>query len=100
MKRGLLLLPLVAFLLIAILLYRGLYLDPARLPSALVGKAFPSFRLPDLDSPSQTLTRNDLIGKPALVNVWGTWCPSCRQEHPLLTRLAKEGVVIYGINYK
>ncbi|OLQ26807.1 thiol:disulfide interchange protein, partial [Pseudomonas aeruginosa] len=46
------------------------------------------------------LTEADLKGKPALVNVWGTWCPSCRVEHPELTRLAEQGVVIYGINYK
>ena len=100
MKRLLLLLPLGAFLVIAILLYRGLFLDPARLPSALVGKAFPDFTLPALDDPARTLTRQDLLGKPALVNVWATWCPSCRQEHPVLNQLAASGVTIYGVNYK
>jgi len=100
MKRLLLLLPLAVFLVIAVLLYRGLFLDPARLPSALVGKAFPDFALPSLDDPSRTLTRQDLLGKPALVNVWATWCPSCRQEHPVLNQLAASGVVIHGVNYK
>ena len=48
----------------------------------------------------KTLTQADLLGKPALVNVWGTWCISCRVEHPVLNKLAEKGVVIYGINYK
>lgn len=100
MKRLLLLLPLALFLVIALLLYRGLFLDPASLPSALIGKPFPAFALPALDEPSRTLTHDDLKGRPALVNVWATWCPSCRQEHLVLTRLADQGVVIYGVNYK
>jgi len=100
MKRLLRLLPLVLFLGIAALLYRGLFLDPARLPSALVGKAFPEFALPSLDGDHSSLTRQDILGTPALVNVWATWCPSCRQEHPVLNRLARAGVVIHGVNYK
>jgi cytochrome c biogenesis protein CcmG/thiol:disulfide interchange protein DsbE len=100
MKRSLLLLPLVLFLLLAVLLYRGLFLDPSSRPSALIGKPFPAFAVPALDEPSRTLTRDDIKGRPALVNVWATWCTSCRQEHPVLTKLADQGVVIYGVNYK
>ncbi|MBV7483592.1 DsbE family thiol:disulfide interchange protein [Bordetella sp. BOR01] len=100
MKRLLRVLPLILFLGIAALLYRGLFLDPARLPSALVGREFPDFSLPSLNDTARTLTRADILGKPALVNVWATWCPSCRQEHPVLNQLAHEGVVIYGVNYK
>jgi cytochrome c biogenesis protein CcmG/thiol:disulfide interchange protein DsbE len=100
MKRLLLALPLALFLVIAVLLYRGLFLDPTSLPSALVGKTFPAFTLPALDDPSHMLTRDDIKGRPALVNVWATWCPSCRQEHPVLTALAEQGVLIYGVNYK
>lgn len=100
MKRLTLLLPLALFLSIVVLLYRGLFLDPTRLPSALIAKPFPSFALPSLDDTSRMLTRDDFRGKPALVNVWATWCSSCRQEHPLLTKLANQGVVIYGVNYK
>jgi len=99
MKRWILLLPLVLFLGVALFLYRGLYLDPAELPSALIDKPFPEFSLPAVQS-DKTLTRADLLGKPALVNVWGTWCVSCRVEHPVLNKLAQQGVVIYGINYK
>jgi cytochrome c biogenesis protein CcmG/thiol:disulfide interchange protein DsbE len=94
-----LLAPLVLFLGMAALLYRGLYLDPSELPSALIGKPFPEFSLPAVQD-GKPLTRNDLLGKPALVNVWGTWCVACRVEHPVLTKLAEQGVVIYGVNYK
>lgn len=92
--------PLTLFLGMAVLLYRGLFLDPANLPSALVGKPFPDFSLPALSDTPHNLTRQDLLGQPALVNVWATWCPSCRQEHAMLNRLAQQGVVIHGINYK
>ena len=100
MRRGLLLVPLAIFLALAVLLYRGLFLDPQELPSALIGKPFPDFSLVSLDNTETTLTRADLLGKPALVNVWATWCPSCRAEHPVLNKLAEAGVNIYGINYK
>ncbi|NBA93888.1 DsbE family thiol:disulfide interchange protein [Pseudomonas sp. R5(2019)] len=99
MKRWMLLLPLALFLAVAVFLYRGLYLDPAELPSAMIGKPLPAFSLPAVQG-DKTLTQADLIGKPALVNVWGTWCISCRVEHPMLNKLAEQGVVIYGINYK
>ncbi|HEY4318852.1 MAG TPA: DsbE family thiol:disulfide interchange protein [Herbaspirillum sp.] len=100
MKRLLLLLPPALFLFLAVVLYRSLFLDPTRLPSALIGKPFPAFALPALEETSRMLTRDDLKGRPALVNVWATWCPSCREEHPVLTRLAGQGVVIYGVDYK
>lgn len=99
MKRLLLLLPLAIFLGMAVILYRGLFIDPSELPSALIGKPLPAFSLPAVQS-GQTLTEADLKGKPALVNVWATWCVACRVEHPMLNKLLKQGVTIYGINYK
>lgn len=99
MRRLLLLLPLAIFLLLAVVLYRGLFLDPAELPSALIGKPIPVFSLPSVDDPQKILTQADLKG-PALVNVWATWCISCKVEHPVLTALSQRGVTIYGINYK
>lgn len=78
----------------------GLKNDPRELPSALIGKPFPEFKLNDLLVEGKQLTRADILGKPALVNVWATWCPTCRQEHDDLNRLARQGVTIYGINYK
>ncbi|WP_339082350.1 DsbE family thiol:disulfide interchange protein [Pseudomonas sp. TMP9] len=99
MKRLLLLLPLAMFLALAVILYRGLFIDPSELPSALIGKPFPAFSLPSVQS-GQTLTEADLKGKPALVNVWATWCVACRVEHPMLNKLLKQGVTIHGVNYK
>jgi len=99
MKRWIMVLPLAGFLLVALFLYRGLYLDPAELPSAMIGKPFPAFALPNVQGDRQ-LTEADLKGKPALVNVWATWCVSCKVEHPVLNKLAQQGVVIYGVNYK
>ncbi|WP_225772825.1 DsbE family thiol:disulfide interchange protein [Pseudomonas sp. Marseille-Q5115] len=99
MKRAWLAVPLLLFIGLAVVLYRGLYLDPSELPSALIGKPFPAFDLPALED-GRPLNRNALLGQPALVNVWGTWCVACRDEHPILARLAGQGVIIHGINYK
>lgn len=92
-------LPLLAFAALALLLFRGLSLDPQELPSALVDQPFPEFALPAL-ADGAPLARSAVMGEPALFNVWATWCISCRVEHPYLQKLADEGVVIYGINYK
>jgi len=100
MRRAILLLPLVIFLVVAGFLARGLWLDPTELPSALIGKPLPEFALKSVDEPERALTRADLIGKPVMINVWATWCPTCRDEHAMLNKLAEQGVRIYGINYK
>lgn len=99
MKRVWLALPLLVFLGLGVVLYRGLYLDPTTLPSALIGQPFPDFQLSSVQD-GRPLGREVLLGRPALVNVWGTWCVACREEHPTLTRLAAAGVVIHGVNYK
>ena len=91
--------PLFAFALLAVLLFRGLSLDPTALPSALLDKPFPAFALPTLRSDTP-LSRDDIIKGPALVNVWATWCYSCRVEHPFLVELADRGIPIVGLNYK
>ena len=91
--------PLAAFLLLVVLLVRGLSLDPTELPSARLGDSLPDFELPIVgDSVSRQAA--DRPGEPALINVWATWCFSCRIEHPYLLELAKKGVIIYGLNYK
>lgn len=100
MKRLLMLLPLAIFLLIAVFLYRGLFLDPTELPSALIGKPLPSFSLPSVEDPQRLVSAEDIKGKAALVNVWATWCVACKVEHPVLNKLAEQGVVIHGVNYK
>jgi len=100
MKRLLMLLPLAIFLMVAVFLYRGLFLDPSELPSALIDKPLPAFSLPSLEDPDRMLSAEDFKGEAALVNVWATWCPTCRAEHEMLNQLASQGVVVYGVNYK
>jgi cytochrome c biogenesis protein CcmG/thiol:disulfide interchange protein DsbE len=92
-------LPLILFVLLAVLLFRGLALDPRELPSALIDQPLPEFSLPALGGDRQ-LTRTDVVGEVAFFNVWATWCVSCRVEHPYLQYLADSGVPIYGVNYK
>ncbi len=102
MKRRLILfIPLIVALVLGIFLWQGLKLDPRELPSALIGKPFPQFTLSTVKDENATLTQDALKGEVSLVNVWATWCVSCRQEHPELVRIAKEtGIPIYGLNYK
>jgi cytochrome c biogenesis protein CcmG/thiol:disulfide interchange protein DsbE len=92
-------LPLFLFAVLALFLFRGLGLDPSEMPSALIDRPLPAFELPALGE-QRTLSRTDVTGQPALLNVWATWCVSCRVEHPYLKQLAQQGVPIYGINYK
>ena len=92
-------LPLVAFLVLVLLLVRGISLDPTELPSARLGDRIPAFDLPLLNT-AERRSADDWTGQPALLNVWATWCFSCRVEHPYLLELAAQGVVIYGLNYK
>jgi cytochrome c biogenesis protein CcmG/thiol:disulfide interchange protein DsbE len=95
------LVPLAIFAVLAAFLYRGLSLDPKLVPSPLVGKPAPAFSLTRLEDPDTTITDADLKGKVSLLNIWATWCVSCRAEHEVLVRLAKTGKVdIYGLNYK
>ena len=101
MARVKLFLPLLLFVPLALLLLKALQLDPQKLPSALLGKPIPVFELPALAEPERLLTREDVLGQKALINVWATWCPSCRVEHPWLLTLAQQyGVRIVGLNYK
>ncbi len=106
MSRASLFIPLTAFVVIVALLYAGFSLnDPHQLPSALIGKPFPPFNLPGLGTESSAgdarFTEADVRGRTVLVNVWATWCPTCRAEHAELLRIHNEsGLPIIGINYK
>lgn len=95
------LLPLILFVLLAVFLAIGLRLNPKDIPSPLIGKPAPAFALPTLANPAQTLSPETLKGRVWLLNVWASWCVSCRQEHPLLLQLAKMRVTtLIGLNYK
>ncbi len=101
MKRLWFLIPLAAFLALAVILAIGLKRDPREVPSPLIGKPAPRFALPRLDDPSKTIRLEELRGKVWILNVWASWCVACREEHPLLMEFAKKGLApIYGLDYK
>ncbi|KAA8996941.1 DsbE family thiol:disulfide interchange protein [Affinibrenneria salicis] len=105
-RRALLFVPLLLFMLLALTLLVQLSRnaqgdDPGQLESALIGKPVPDFRLEQLDRPGRLFDRSLLVsGRPLLLNVWATWCPTCRAEHAFLSRLAQQGVRVVGLNYK
>jgi cytochrome c biogenesis protein CcmG, thiol:disulfide interchange protein DsbE len=93
--------PFVAFVVLAIFLYIGLGLNPREVPSPLINKPAPNFNLPQLQDPSKQLSSQDMRGQVWLLNVWASWCVSCREEHPVLVELAKHNIVpIIGLDYK
>jgi cytochrome c biogenesis protein CcmG/thiol:disulfide interchange protein DsbE len=99
------LLPLIAFSLLALLLGAGVLMnsgkDTSAIPSPLIGKPAPAFSLPVLGEPERLITNADLRGEPYLLNVWGSWCPACRDEHPVITELAQSGrIKVIGYDYK
>lgn len=91
--------PLIVAVILGLFFYNALDDDPSQLVSARIDKSVPQFRLPALIDPERTLTAADVRG-PLLLNVWGTWCPSCQIEHPMLNQLAAAGVRLVGLNYK
>jgi cytochrome c biogenesis protein CcmG, thiol:disulfide interchange protein DsbE len=97
------LIPLALFLVLVVFLAIGLTRGDNRdkLPSALLNKPAPAFRLPQLNDPAKTFAAEEMRGKVWLMNVWASWCVACRDEHPFLLDYARSGVVpIVGLNYK
>jgi cytochrome c biogenesis protein CcmG/thiol:disulfide interchange protein DsbE len=93
--------PLVLALALGVVFYKGLSLNPQDMPSALVGKPMPEFSLTILKDQNKVVTKADLLGDIVLLNVWATWCPTCKYEHPYLVELSKNtNLKLYGINYK
>lgn len=93
--------PLILFLFIVVFLWRGLSLHPSVVPSPLINKPAPEFKLPTLFDTQENTTNDDFIGHVTLLNVWATWCYACIEEHDLLLQLANsEDLMIYGLNYK
>ena len=93
--------PLIGFFLLVVLLAVGLRLNPRDVPSPLVGKPAPMFSLARLDAPDREFSPKEMLGQVWLLNVWASWCVSCRQEHPVLVELSKRSKVpLVGLNYK
>ncbi len=101
MRRLRLFVPLLVFVIIVGVGYAGFKLnDPRELPSALLDRPFPEFSASLLGG-AGTVSRDALLGSPVLVNVWATWCPTCRAEHDELMRIrAETGLRLVGVNYK
>ena len=99
MKRFLV--PLGIFVVMVGFLAVGLRLNPREVPSPLINKPAPPFTLPELVDPQRTFSQKDMLGKVWMLNVWASWCVSCREEHPVLGEFSKRKIVpLYGLNYK
>ena len=95
------LIPLILFAVLVVFLAIGLGRNPHEVPSPLINKPAPSFTLAQLKDPSKSFSAEEMRGKVWLLNVWASWCISCRDEHPLLLEMARSGVLpIYGLNWK
>ena len=93
-------LPALVLLFLIGLFARGLFLDPTKVKSPLIGKPAPKFTLPELYDPSKKLDQNVFQGQVSLFNVWGAWCAACQDEHPVLVAFAKRKLLpIYGLDY-
>ncbi|CAC9660793.1 DsbE family thiol:disulfide interchange protein [bacterium endosymbiont of Bathymodiolus sp. 5 South] len=93
--------PLVVFVVLAWFLYDGLGHDTKKLPSPLIGKNFPNLEVEDFQTGKKYHLQDKLKNQVSLVNVWASWCVTCRAEHQMLNNIAKQDVVqIVGINYK
>jgi cytochrome c biogenesis protein CcmG/thiol:disulfide interchange protein DsbE len=100
MKRLVFVAPIAIFALVVAVFAAGLGRDPTKLPSMLIDKPLPSFDLPAVRSGDVGLKTADVIGEPRLLNVYASWCVSCRIEHPLLMQLKAEGIPIDGVDWK
>ena len=95
-------LPLIVFVALVALLAVGLNLNPREVPSPLIGKPAPDFKVPQLQDANAHFSPKEMQGKVWLLNVWASWCVSCREEHPIIVEYAKRGVLppVVGLNYK
>ncbi|AFI87672.1 disulfide bond formation protein DsbE [Aggregatibacter actinomycetemcomitans] len=92
-------LPLILLLGVCVLLLAGLHQDPKEIAFALIDKPVPEFYQVNLLDNRQTLSPRDFPKRPFLINIWGSWCGYCQQEHPLLMELAQE-IPIVGVDYR
>lgn len=93
--------PLAVFIVLVAFLAIGLGHDPHEVPSPLINTPAPAFQLAQLHESTKTFSAQEMHGKVWLLNVWASWCVSCREEHAILLELSRSGVLpVYGLNYK
>ena len=93
--------PLIVFVVIAIILYFSLNATSNKLPSPLMGKMFPNIEAEVFYSDESVLLTDLFSDNITLVNVWASWCPTCRQEHQMMMKIANnKDLQLIGINYK
>ena len=93
--------PIGVFLVLVVFMAIGLTRDPSVIPTEMIDRDMPQFELPELYTPEDTVTAADLTGETTLVNVFGSWCVACLQEHPTLMKLARDDTVrIVGVNWR
>ena len=95
------LVPLIIFMVMALFLFVGLFMNPKTVRPVNIDKQAPAFNLQNLNKMNETVSNESLKGKVWLLNVWASWCVACRQEHPYLVQLGRRGdIPLYGLNYK
>jgi len=100
-RSAIIIVPAILFAGLAVLLASGLTKNPSVLPSTLVGRHVPQFKLPPVQGRRLGLSSADLSGEVSLVNVFASWCTACRAEHPVFMQLSRDGSLpIHGLNYK
>lgn len=99
-KKWLFLLPLLAFFGVLVMLYGRLGKPTDVQMNTALQRSVPDFHLPMLSDTSVMLTSQQLPKEPYLLNIWGSWCPTCIVEHPMLMQLSQQGVTMVGVNYK
>ena len=93
--------PLVTFIMVIFVLWRGLGLHPNQIPSPFIGKSAPQFSVPNLYDTTKSISNSNLLGHVTFFNIWATWCDACADEHETLVALAKNyHVTFVGLNYK
>ncbi|MBU2098603.1 MAG: DsbE family thiol:disulfide interchange protein [Gammaproteobacteria bacterium] len=101
MKNLKLYIPVAVFVVLAVFMWRGLYLDTRTLPSVLIDRPLPEFQLRSLEMGDQLLTTADLPSEPFILNIWGSYCLPCLQENPIFMSAKEQGIIpIIGLNYK
>jgi len=94
-------LPVIIFMVLAMFMWRGLYMDSRTLPSVLIDRPLPEFQLRSLELGDQLISTADLPDEPFILNIWGSYCLPCLQENPIFMTAKEQNIIpIIGLNYK